>query len=51
MWGKLDLAVVDTAMLSKSLSADGWGCVPSLLAVWPEATLYWSLKTLWWGLW
>ena len=25
------------------LSADGWGWVPSLLVVWPEATQYWSL--------
>ena len=32
-WGKLGLALVGKAMLSKSLiqfSADGWGCVPSL---------------------
>ena len=25
------------------LSADGWGWVPSLLVVWPEATQHWSL--------
>ena len=34
LWGKLSLALVDRAMLSKSLiqlSVDGWGCVPSLL--------------------
>jgi len=33
LWGKLGLALVGKAMLSKSLiqfSADGWGCVPSL---------------------
>ena len=33
MWRKLVLALVGKAMLSKSsvqLSADGWGCVPSL---------------------
>jgi len=33
LWGKLSLALVCRAMLSKSLtqfSADGWGCVPSL---------------------
>ena len=33
-WGKLSLALVGWAMLSKSLirlSVDGWGCVPSLL--------------------
>ena len=32
-------------MLSKTLiqlSADGWGCTPSLL-VWPEVTQSWSL--------
>ena len=34
------------AELSKTLirlSADGWGWVPSLLVVWPEATQHWSL--------
>ena len=38
--------MVDRAMFSKSLiqlSADEWGCAPSLLAVWHEATLSWSL--------
>ena len=33
LWGKLDLALVGRAMLSKSLiqlSASGWGCAPSL---------------------
>ena len=25
------------------LSADGWGWVPSLLVVWPEATQHWNL--------
>ena len=33
LWGKLGLALVDKDKLSKSLiqlSADGWGCVPSL---------------------
>jgi len=33
MWGKLGLALVGKAILSKSLikfSADGWRCVPSL---------------------
>ena len=42
------------AVLSKTLihlSADGWGCVPSLLVVWPEATQYWRLQALWWGWW
>ena len=41
LWGKLGLSLVGKAMLSKSLiqfSADGWGCAPSLLVVWPEET-------------
>ena len=29
------------------LSADGWGWVSSLLVVWSEATLHWSLQTPW----
>ena len=36
--GKNDLALVGRALLSKALiqlSADGWGCTPSLV-VWPE---------------
>ena len=31
------------------LSANGWGWVHSLLAVWPEATQYWSLPGLFGG--
>ena len=26
-----------------NLSVDGWGCVPNLLVVWPEASQHWSL--------
>ena len=40
------------AELRKSLirlSADGWGWVPSLLVVWPEATQHWSLPGLFGG--
>jgi len=40
-WEKLGLALVGRAFLSKTLiqlSADGWGCTPSLVVVWPEAT-------------
>ena len=40
------------AELSKTLiclSADGWGWVPSLLVVWPEATQHWSLPGLFGG--
>ena len=40
------------AELSKTLiclSADGWGWVPSLLFVWPEATQHWRLPGLFGG--
>ena len=40
-WEKLGLALVGRTLLSKALiqlSADGWGCAPSLLVVWSEAT-------------
>ena len=40
----------ERALLSKALiqlSADGWGCTPSLLVVWPEATQLWDLLALW----
>ena len=30
------------------LSADGWGCVPTLLVVWPESQ-HWSLQAVGWG--
>ena len=59
LWGKLGIALVVRAMLSKSLiqfSADGWGCAPSLLVVWPEVTQSWEsaisvleLEVLWQG--
>ena len=45
--GKLDLALVFWAMLSKTLiqlSANRWDCTPSLLVVWPEVTQSWSLQ-------
>ena len=38
---KLGLALVSRALLSKALiqlSADGWGCAPSLVIFWPKAT-------------
>ena len=41
LWGKLGLALVGRATLSKSLielSADGWGCALFLLVVWPGVT-------------
>ena len=31
-----------------SLSADGWGCVPILFIVWPEAFQHWSLQAAGW---
>ena len=40
------------AELSKTLihlSADGWGWVPSLLVVWPEATQHWNVPRLFCG--
>ena len=40
------------AELSKTLihfTVDGWGWVPSLLVVWPEATQHWSLPGLFGG--
>ena len=45
-WEKLGLALMGRDRLSKTLTqllADGWGCAPSLLVVWPEATQPWSL--------
>ena len=51
-WENLGLALVGRALLSKALiqfSADGCGCIPSLLVVWPEATQPWGLQALWWG--
>ena len=40
------------AELSKTLirlTVDGWGWLPSLLVVWPEATQHWSLPGLFGG--
>ena len=51
---KLGLALMGRALLSKALiqlSADGWGCTPSLVVVWPEATQPWGLQALWQGYW
>ena len=36
-------------MILGSLSSDGWGCVPSLLFVCPEASQNWSLQAVEWG--
>ena len=49
MGKKMDLALVDRVLLSKTLiqlSADGWGCTPSLLVVWLEVARSWSLQAL-----
>ena len=32
-----------------SLSADGWGCVPTLLVIRLEASQHWSLQAVGWG--
>ena len=32
-----------------SLSAHGWGYVPALLVVWPEASQHWSRQAVGWG--
>ena len=51
-WWWLELCVFWWAELSKTLihlTVDGWGCVPSLLVVWPEATQHWSLPGLFGG--
>ena len=44
--------MVDRALLSKALiqlSADGWGCTPLLVVVWPEVTQPRGLWALWLG--
>ena len=49
-WEKLGLTLVDEALLSKTLiqlSANGWGCTPSLVVVFPETTQPWCLWALW----
>ena len=46
-WVELGLVWLSGAMLAEAFicfSADGWGCCPSLLAVWPEATQPWNLQ-------
>ena len=32
-----------------SLSADGWGCIPTQFVVWPEVSQHWSLQVVGWG--
>ena len=47
--GYLGLVLVGRAMLSEfliQLSADGWGCAPSLLVFWPQMTQSWSLSSV-----
>ena len=49
LWEKLGLGLVERALLSKSLiqlSADGWGCAPFLLVVWPEVSQSWILQAI-----
>ena len=47
LWRKLGLALMGKFLIQ--LSANGWGCAPSLLVVWPVATQSWSLRALWWA--
>ena len=39
----------DLSKILIHLTADGWGWVPSLLVVWPEATQHWGLPVLFGG--
>ena len=39
---RLDVALVFKKTLG-SLSAGGWGCVSTLLVVWPKASQHWGL--------
>ena len=41
--------VCELRMTLGSLSFDGRGCVPTLLIVWPEVSLHWSLQAVGWG--
>ena len=46
-WVELGLVpLAGRTVFSKQLCADGWGCVPTLLVVWPEASQHWSLQVL-----
>ena len=59
-WVELDLVPLVGKALSKGefcgicelsstlgrLSADGWGCVPVLLVVWPEVFQHWCLQVV-----
>lgn len=31
------------------LSGDEWGCVPTQIDVWPEASQHWSVQAVGWG--
>ena len=49
-WKNLGHALVGRPLVSKALiqlCADGWGCAPSLLVVWPEVTQPLELWALW----
>ena len=41
--------VCELSITLGSLSPDGWGCVPTLLVVWPKTSQHWSLKAVVWG--
>ena len=47
-----EVGLVGSCGLRKTLgilSADGLGCVPALLVIWPEASQHWSLQAVEWG--
>ena len=53
-WEKLGLSLMGRALLSKALiqlSADGWGCAPSMVVFWPEVTQPWTRRLPWWFRW
>ena len=38
--------VCELSMTLASFSADGWGCVPVFLVVWPEVFQHWNLQAV-----
>ena len=48
-WVKLLLWWAELSKTLIRLTANGWGCVPSLLVVWHEATQHWRLPGLFGG--
>ena len=48
-WGHKESDMTKLSKILILLSANGWGCVPSLLVVWPEMTQHWNLQVVYWG--